>query len=67
MLYGEPIRLPVTLFFALVTDLAVSTKPTVSKPLYSLALYEQYLEDYEIQLGDYRDSMEELASVDLDL
>lgn len=27
--------------------------PLEGKPLYSLALYEQYIEDYEIQLSDY--------------
>ena len=27
--------------------------PLEGKPLYSLALYEQYYEDYEIQLSDY--------------
>ena len=41
--------------------------PLEGKPLYSLALFEQYREDYEIQLGNYRDSMEELASLEMDI
>lgn len=33
--------------------------PMEGKPLYSLALFEQYKEDYEIQLSDFRDSDDE--------
>lgn len=41
--------------------------PLEGKPLYSLALFEQYREDYEIQLGYYRDELEELASIDVEI
>ena len=33
--------------------------PLERKPLYSLALFEQYREDYEIQLESYHDAMDE--------
>lgn len=41
--------------------------PMEGKLLYSEALFHLYLEDYEIQLGSYRDMMEELLELDLDI
>lgn len=36
--------------------------PLKGKPLYSLALYQQYYEDYVIQLDEYRDSQSQLEA-----
>ena len=41
--------------------------PLEGKPFYSLAMFAQYREDYELQLGDYRDLMEKIAALDLDI
>jgi len=42
-------------------DYLDNENPLPGKTLYSLALYEQYYEDYEIRLGDYLEAEAEGA------